>query len=571
VGSRLVIGTVVSVFSIALFVASIASLPRQGYSDETAIPFGSCGVRVTSVGGAAAAEGLRVGDVIQLDKMDPAARLLLTFPAAAGTQVDWPVQRGTTSSVVRVTYQAVPGLNLFGPIIRIAFLVFGLIAFWRGRDQASLGLGVFFCGTSTIIGSEYAALSPAALIVAAFVVCIFGALALVGLVYLAIALAAPYFSARWLRIAWILAWIGAAVYCVSALSAQLAVAVLGCSNFNAVPIAIGGFTLEMFVAMTLLGGTLRKAPAALRGRVRWIYWCTGLGFAGPFFGVVIVLLGLPPPKDDWYNLTILLIPLGYAYAVLRHRVVDIGFAINRALVYGALTTVIVGILAIAESLLAKAAIGRGAGLTLELAVALGLGLSFNALHAQIDRLVDRVFFRKKHEAEEALNRLAHESAFIEKPGALLDRAIDDVFRHSGASGCAIYERDRDAYRLVRERGAERARPTIDADDIALVRMRATPNDVELEDVESVLGSHGLAVPMTVRGGLIGVLVLAPRVDGEPYSPDERALLRQVARDVAAALHAMQAKDHADLVGALASGLIDASAAQIRARELRSIT
>src|SRR5207244_8027041 len=126
----------------------------------------------------------------------------------------------------------------------------------------------------------------------------------------------------------------------------------------------------------------------------------------------------PTPVFDWYNLTILAIPFGYAYAILRHRLIDIGFVLNRALVYGLLTSVIVGILAIAESLVTFAAVGKSASITVELAVAVALGLSFNFLHKKVEVFVDRVFFRQKHQAEAALHRLAHESSFIEKPSTL---------------------------------------------------------------------------------------------------------------------------------------------------------
>jgi GAF domain-containing protein len=236
-----------------------------------------------------------------------------------------------------------------------------------------------------------------------------------------------------------------------------------------------------------------------------------------------------------------------------------------------MTTVIVGVLAIAESLLAYAAIGNGASLTVELVVAGLLGLSFNALHKRIDTAVDRVFFKKKHDAEEALRRFAHESGFIERPGAMLDRAVDELYLHTGARSCSIYQRDGDGYRLVRRRGDVASPDLVDVDDPALVRMRATLRDVDLVDAPSEFGPFGLAVPMVVRGVLLGAVVLGPRTTDEPYAPDERVLYLHVAHEIAAALYAMQAKEHADLVGALATGLLDAGAAQSRARELRALT
>jgi putative PEP-CTERM system histidine kinase len=53
------------------------------------------------------------------------------------------------------------------------------------------------------------------------------------------------------------------------------------------------------------------------------------------------------------------------------------------------------------------------------------------------------------------------------------------------------------------------------------------------------GGERLAVPLTSNGRQLGVIVVADRVNGEPYTPEEADLLRCVAAQVSATLHTLR--------------------------------
>ncbi len=79
----------------------------------------------------------------------------------------------------------------------------------------------------------------------------------------------------------------------------------------------------------------RTAAGGDKQRVAWIWSSVAVGFSGPLITLVIVLAHVP--LVDWMQylgLTLLAIPIGLGYAILRHRVVDVGFVLNRALVFG---------------------------------------------------------------------------------------------------------------------------------------------------------------------------------------------------------------------------------------------
>ena len=77
-------------------------------------------------------------------------------------------------------------------------------------------------------------------------------------------------------------------------------------------------------------------------RVQWVAWTLAAGFSGPLVGITLLLSKVPVgPWFEWMGATLLAVPFGLGYAIVRHRVVDIGFVVNRALVFGGVSAVVV--------------------------------------------------------------------------------------------------------------------------------------------------------------------------------------------------------------------------------------
>ena len=140
-------------------------------------------------------------------------------------------------------------------------------------------------------------------------------------------------------------------------------------------------------------------------------------------------------------------------------------------------------------------------------------------------------------------------------------------RELGCGAVAVYHAqiDRDYERVQAEGSAFPARAPID--DPAFVRLRTYLRDVDLADVDSVLGNAGIAFPFAVQGRLTGALVCASRANEEGFDPDERAAVRALAARVAASLEALRSGEYALLVKAIADGAIDPEEARTRARAL----
>ncbi|HSL30069.1 MAG TPA: serine/threonine-protein kinase, partial [Anaerolineales bacterium] len=93
------------------------------------------------------------------------------------------------------------------------------------------------------------------------------------------------------------------------------------------------------------------------------------------------------------QLSLMIVPATMAVAVLRYRLWDIDFAINRSLVYGALTTVLVALFAVSLRLLSTLAGGFSAGPLIAILLStVVFALIFQPLNRGLQRFVDRRFY-----------------------------------------------------------------------------------------------------------------------------------------------------------------------------------
>lgn len=281
--------------------------------------------------------------------------------------------------------------------------------------------------------------------------------------------------------------------------------------------------------------TVAQARGAERARISWATASLG------FLYVVFLLSGAVTAFDVGFgrfsvylqNVAIFIAPIGLTYSLLNRRHLDVGFAINRAAVFSVVSLVVVGIFVIAEWLAGEWF--RGAGRTTNVAIsavlALGLGFSVRAIHSRVDRVLDNVFFRKRHEDEQAIRSFAHEAGYISDPATLTERAMSTLEARADASFVQFVLAD-----------GEGRYSGVSADDPAIVALRAWGKVVDIHAVQTDLRGE-FAYPMIARGRLVGALVLGPKRSGESYAPDESDAIAQLARSVGSSLDVLSANGH----------------------------
>jgi hypothetical protein len=309
-------------------------------------------------------------------------------------------------------------------------------------------------------------------------------------------------------------------------------------------------TLNQVAGYVILAANYRRNDAPARNRIRIVvlaFVCLLLVF---WMGKALqsfLSAGHPWSQMLWLGIGIIVLNFTslvlLTYAVLRRRLFDLGFVLNRTLVYGAVSFILLAAFGLAEwaadELIPeswhRASAVYGAG------IALVLFLSVHRLRDVVEAQVERLFFHHWQQNEAALRRFVASAGHFDRTPALCRAFADEATRFAEGAPATLYLRGADgAYGLQCGRMAGAAEAYAD-DDHAFALMRAERRPVELAATHGGLPGV-LALPMLDQGVLAGFVLVGHRPDGADYRPDEVELLGWAANQVGLDLQALHARD-----------------------------
>jgi two-component system NtrC family sensor kinase len=318
----------------------------------------------------------------------------------------------------------------------------------------------------------------------------------------------------------------------------------------------------IYLAITLSAGlaimvrALRRVRSVTaRRQLRWIVWGTALGSVPFVLGYALPFaFGLPPIRG--FELTALLlglIPLAFASAIVRYRLMDVEVIIKRGLVYAAALAAIAAMYAVLLRLAGEVFLRDGDERTnpiIALLATLVVVLLSRPVKNAIQTGLDRVYYRDRYDYRRALvgfardlnsdldlqrlsERLVHrvtETLVVDRMALMLAPVAADAgdfvtIAHAGftdgppplAPGSEVATRLFSGHTLALE------------DTFALRRL--DPREVEFwRDA----GIHYF-VPCVSKEGTIAVMALGRKASSEPLSSEDMALLSAVAAQAATAL------------------------------------
>jgi hypothetical protein len=246
----------------------------------------------------------------------------------------------------------------------------------------------------------------------------------------------------------------------------------------------------------------------------------------------------------------IVIPIAVAYAVLKHRVLDVNFVMSRALVYGIITTIVIGVFALVDWFFSRFLAQRQLAAVAEIIAALGMGFGINGMHRLIDRFIDRLLFRRRHLAEVRLTRATSGIHHVTEAGAIDETLTDEPVEALGLTSAAVFHRSRDgSFKRARAIGWDGgSAAVITANDSLVQNIQGERGLIRLRDVRRPgarlpdgLGSPAIAVPLFVRHELDGFVLYGSHVSGEEFDPVEIALLEQLANAAASTYDHLEAE------------------------------
>ncbi len=245
-----------------------------------------------------------------------------------------------------------------------------------------------------------------------------------------------------------------------------------------------------------------------RRQVRWVLFAAGVaGITGIVFGVIPELV-VGQALLSWSVLALfgLLVPLALAFAILRYRLFDIDILINRTLVYGTLTVstmaLYVFIVGYVGNLFQASDRSAIAFLTTGLVAVL-----FQPMRERLQRWVNRLMYGERDDPYAVLSRLGQRLEATIAPEAVLPTIVETVAQTLKLPYVAIALKQGDELKTVAASGLAIGEP--------------------------------LVLPLVYQSEIIGQLILSPRARGEDFSPADRHLLDNIAREAGVAAHAVR--------------------------------
>ena len=266
--------------------------------------------------------------------------------------------------------------------------------------------------------------------------------------------------------------------------------------FGALSVMLG---LAVVGAVASVVVRFRRSRGAERQQMKWFLFAVAPATLAPLDGVLPWWGGLV------FVWLVIAVPVAIAIAVLRHRLDGIDVVINRTLVYGALTAVVVGVYVFVVGYLG-AALRREDDLLVSLVATGIVAVLFAPLRDRLQRSVSRLLYGQRAEPYAALSRLGERLESTLAPEAVLPTIVSTV---------------REALRLPY------AAVRIDG------RVAASAGNPPERISE---------LPLLYQNQPVGELLLGLRPGENDFSPADRRLLADLARSAGVAVSTVRLTD-----------------------------
>ena len=293
-----------------------------------------------------------------------------------------------------------------------------------------------------------------------------------------------------------------------------------------------------------LFGALLEVGSEQRQRLQWV--------AAAVIAYVFVDYYLEDPALSWWpaafsnagispgilDATQVLIPIAVAYAVLKHRVIDVRFAISRAVIYGSSIAVLalcVGLLQVAVS---ESFHQAPFGYFIEVVLAVGVGAVMLPLSRIAGSSIERRIFARQSRARAQLARVAKGLPYADSAEEIGRVLTMDASRNLELSAAALFRR-RDGT-FVPETAVGWEHDALSEPDAGRIKLafEGEGRMLRLSHLEHNVPAI-VAYPVYARRHLRGFVLYSAHDNGTDLDPDEIALLDDLTQNASRGYDALE--------------------------------
>jgi|GEM_PF-363293 len=295
------------------------------------------------------------------------------------------------------------------------------------------------------------------------------------------------------------------------------------------------------IAVASLTGTYRHSSTQDKHRYSFVIAGLLITYSVLLFREALAALGMLEGDTLWFCIWTqsfsTFAPLALAYGILRHRVIDIRFVVNRAVVYGAMTTILVVLLAssywLTERLLQQTRVAA----FLQLVAAIVIGVSLQQSYKRIESAINRWFFKRVYIAQEYLSRLGAALPAAESTRALETLLTTEPVNALDLTAGAVFHRRDDGLfeRSTAVGWSDSDNACFASDDPLVLHLQAKHGALSLDEtafpqtyVAAKTNNAEEAIPIFSRGSLAAIALYGAHANGTKIDPVERSALEKLA-------------------------------------------
>lgn len=312
----------------------------------------------------------------------------------------------------------------------------------------------------------------------------------------------------------------------------------------------GGTALAYSLCFIALGLHYRVLEPADRAKIRWVVFAAALYVANAVASILV--RHFVPFHHGWRTSDVILFFTGFVttlflqgaivYTVLRHRVFDVRFALNRALAYVLLTGAFVLLLELVDIYVSHQLVESKIATIVEILVALAFAFGLDTAKQQIERFLGATFFRSRERALDELRKLTKSVRVARHPETVSAMLTLEVAEALHLTSAAVFRIQGDVFRRLNAvEWQDETATEIEGDALLALELSSSREPMPMHAplrrnlaLPSAELQPVLAVPLITGNRLDGFALFGAHRDGDDLDPDEVKALHALVETAAVA-------------------------------------